>query len=92
MWPWLKIALDWLIRLLGGWLPLGSKPLSEWAGKLIFAVGTSVLVFFLLTNFSGCRKKVPLPKEPEQTAGGSIIKAEPRFGCVTINMPKDKRL
>ena len=88
MWPWLVTAASWFVKLIGGWFPIGTKPVSEWAGKLIFAVGTSALVFFLLTNFGGCRKKpVPAPP-PDQTAGGSIIYVQPRFGCATIHIPE----
>lgn len=89
LWPWLSAAASWLVRLFGGWLPIGTKPVSEWAGKLIFTVGTSALVFFLLTNFSGCKKK-PEPPKPNQTAGGNIIYAQPHFGCVTIPVQKEK--
>jgi hypothetical protein len=91
LWPWLSAAAAWLVKLIGGWLPIGTKPVSEWLGKLIFTVGTSAAVFFLLTNFSGCKKKPPQIEPPHQTAGGSIVYVQPRLGCATINIPKDKQ-
>lgn len=41
--------LAWLIKLIGGWLPIGIKPFPEWIGKIIWAVGI-VLLVNLTTN------------------------------------------
>ena len=84
--PWLTIIWQWLLRLVGGWLPLGNKPIGEWLGKVLWAMGISVAVFFLLTSFKGCKKETPTAQN--QKAGGSITNynytIKPRFGCATI--------
>lgn len=39
----------WIVRLVGGWLPLGTKPFGEYLGKIIWAVGI-ILMVSLATN------------------------------------------
>uniref|UniRef100_A0A6M3LU28 Uncharacterized protein n=1 Tax=viral metagenome TaxID=1070528 RepID=A0A6M3LU28_9ZZZZ len=34
----------WLVKLIGGWLPTGTKPFGEWIGKIIWVVGIVLLV------------------------------------------------
>ena len=29
----------WLLKLVGGWIPIGTKPFPEWAGKVLWAIG-----------------------------------------------------
>ena len=43
------IMWAWLVKLVGGWLPIGTKPFPEWAGKIIWAVGI-VLMVSMATN------------------------------------------
>jgi hypothetical protein len=73
--------MEWLLKLIGGWLPIGTKPFPEWLGKILWAVGIFLLCTFLLNRFF-----------PEKTtthieSGGTQIiqQAEPRdmmgFGC-----------
>jgi len=96
MWPWLSAIASWAVRLLGGWLPIGTKPVSEWLGKLLFAIGTAAMVFFLMTNFGGCKKKATEPATTQNLrAGGSITNytynvQAPRFGCSSIQVEKNK--
>jgi len=45
MWPW-------LVRLLGGWLPIGTKPLGEWLGKIIWVTGVIVVWLVIYHKFT----------------------------------------
>lgn len=31
--------MEFLLKLVGGWLPIGTKPFPEWLGKVLWAVG-----------------------------------------------------
>ena len=83
--PWLIAVGQWALRLVGGWLPLGNKPIGEWLGKILWVVGIFVLCFFVMTKFNGCKKAVP---PPTQSAGGSITNyyTQPHFGCASIRL------
>ena len=77
---WLLKVAEWLLKLIGGFLPIGTKPFPEWAGKLIWAAGIALLVNIAL----GMLVK---PNVTEVTKGGTQIinQAEPRdvvgVGC-----------
>jgi len=43
--------MSWLCKLMGGWLPIGTKPFPEWAGKIIWAVGICVAVNLIISHF-----------------------------------------
>jgi hypothetical protein len=81
--------MDWLWKLISGWLPLGinssggKKSFGEWSGKILWVVGIVLLVMFA-TNIL---EKI-FPNKPNvinNSAGGVIQMAEPRdmmgFGC-----------
>ena len=54
---------DWLVRLIGGWIPVGDKPIREWFGKILWVVG---IIFFF--NFvSG------LFRQPSNTNHPTVI-------------------
>src|SRR4030042_1426690 len=42
---------SWFIKLVGGWLPIGTKPLGEWLGKLIWVIGIIGAVLFVYNKF-----------------------------------------
>uniref|UniRef100_A0A6M3JYS7 Uncharacterized protein n=1 Tax=viral metagenome TaxID=1070528 RepID=A0A6M3JYS7_9ZZZZ len=75
MWPW-------LVKLIGGWIPIGTKPVGEWLGKLLWVVGI-ILMVSLATNLF---EKI-IPSKPNVTigSGGTYQAAEPRdtigIGC-----------
>ena len=80
---WLESFGQWLVKLIGGWLPIGTKPVSEWFGKVLWAVG----IFFLLTFATNLWDKV-FPQKPNkiELGPGSVYNAgEPRdtfgVGC-----------
>lgn len=37
----------WFMRLLGGWIPLGTKPFSEWLGKILWVTGVVLVLNFV---------------------------------------------
>ena len=81
----------WLLKLLGGFLPIGTKPFPEWLGKVIWGIGMGVCAFFIMTNIGSCFKK-PIPQPSQEiTVGGAVYRIEPRFGCATVNMPKESK-
>jgi len=43
---WLVSIGAWLWKLLGGFLPIGTKPFPEWLGKIVFWIGMFVLCMF----------------------------------------------
>jgi hypothetical protein len=76
--------IEWFKRLIGGWLPIGTKPFGEYAGKILWCVGI-VLMVSLCTNVWD--KLFPGKPNVNQFAAGSnpTFVAEPRdmmgFGC-----------
>lgn len=51
MWPWLTAVFGWVTRLVGGWLPIGTKPVSEWLGKLLWVIGVVMAINFVTDFF-----------------------------------------
>lgn len=37
----------WFVRVISGWLPIGSKPIGEWLGKIIWVVGIYFALVFI---------------------------------------------
>jgi len=72
----------WVVKLIGGWLPTGTKPFGEWIGKIIWVVGI-VLMVSLVTNVW----EKFFPRKPDTTIGTvGTYYAEPKrdvagFGC-----------
>ena len=52
MWPWLVSIGSWVVRLVGGWLPIGTKPVSEWLGKIVWVVGIIFLCLIVWNKFT----------------------------------------
>ena len=72
--------MAWLLKLIGGWLPIGTKPFPEWIGKIIWAVGIYLACMFIMTKL--------FPEKPNVInvgAGGIVQQSEPRdmmgIGC-----------
>ena len=71
----------WLVKLIGGWLPTGTKPFGEWIGKIIWVVGIILLVSMATNVFEKL-----FPAKPQQInvgQGGSYY-AEPLRDTVGI--------
>ncbi len=90
MWPWLAGLGTWLTKLIGGWLPIGTKPIGEWLGKIIWVSGIFLVGMILWNKFT----KPTSSEHTDQTiqAGGQAIRCEqtntPRgtFGCVSLKV------
>ena len=73
--------MDWLLKLIGGWIPIGTKPFPEWAGKIIWVVGIYLALNLAVSYFS------PKPTFTTVGQGGTQIinQAERQtgasFGC-----------
>lgn len=81
--------MTWLVRLLGGWLPIGTKPLGEWAGKLIWAVGIATVCIAAYHFITRETNKTSNTAEKMQNYN---INSQHRFGCATFRVTpvKDK--
>ena len=72
--------MQWILKLVGGFLPIGTKPFPEWAGKLIWAIGIAVAVNLVIGALNR-------PQVTTIAQGGTQIinQSEPRdtigFGC-----------
>ena len=72
--------IAWLQKLIGGWLPIGTKPFPEWAGKILWAIGIYLMCTFALTKLFPDR-----PNVINVSDGGIVQQGEPRdlmsVGC-----------
>lgn len=73
----------WLIKLVGGWLPIGTKPIGEWLGKILWVVGIILMVSLATNVFEKF-----FPSKPTQInlgSGATYQASEPRdvigVGC-----------
>jgi hypothetical protein len=93
MWTWLLPIGQWLLKLVGGFLPIGTKPVSEWLGKLLFYIGMFVLCMLAW-------KYVTRPTSNTTThvdSGGQAtvctinVNKAPTLGCMRFNIPPEVR-
>jgi hypothetical protein len=87
MWTWIPKVGQWLVRLFGGWLPLGTKPVSEWLGKILWAIGIFLLCTIVYNKFT----KPTTSNSPHQEAESitNIYHQEaPKasFGCASLKV------
>lgn len=72
--------MNWLMKLLGGWLPIGTKPFPEWAGKIIWVVGIYLALNLAINHFFPQKQQVI-----NVGSGGVVQQGETRdmagFGC-----------
>lgn len=72
---------EWIVKLIGGFIPGVSKPFPEWLGKILWVVGIFVALQFAMAYF------FPHKNVTTIASGGTQIiqQAEPRdtvgFGC-----------
>lgn len=87
MWPWLLSIGKWAVRLIGGWLPIGTKPVGEWLGKILWASGIFLAGMIVWTKFTQpTTKSHTTQKASEMT---NIYHQEaPRaaFGCASLRV------
>lgn len=84
--PWLTMAWTWLLRLVGGWLPLGNKPIGEWLGKILWAVGIVAACLFVYNKLTAPTTNT---RQVIQKGGyGTITNNQPKvyFGCANFRL------
>ena len=96
MWPWLLGIGQWLIRLVGGWLPIGTKPVSEWAGKIIWAVGIFVVCMLVWNRLTAPTSSMKTGSQKAESICNSYHQEvlRPSFGCASLRVMeyyKDKK-
>lgn len=64
--------MSWLLKLIGGWLPIGTKPFPEWLGKVLWAVG----IYVACTTVMGFL--FPQKHITNVAAGGVVYQGEQR--------------
>jgi hypothetical protein len=73
--------MAWLLRLIGGWIPIGTKPFPEWLGKILWAVGIFVVCSIVMAKLFPEKAMTNVGKVETQI----INQAEPRdmmgVGC-----------
>lgn len=73
--------MAWLLKLIGGWIPIGTKPFPEWLGKVLWVIGLYLACHAVMSFF------YPQKNVTTISAGGTQIiqQAEQRdvmgFGC-----------
>jgi hypothetical protein len=71
--------MAWLLKLIGGWLPIGTKPFPEWLGKVLWAIG----IYIACTTVMGFL--FPQKNVINVSAGGIVQQGEQRdlmgIGC-----------
>ena len=86
--PWLTVAWNWVLRVVGGWLPLGNKPIGEWLGKILWAVGICLAVIFVWTKFSAPVSNIKTGSQKAEDIN-NIYHSEvlrPSFGCASLRV------
>lgn len=81
----------WIVRLVGGWLPIGTKPFGEYIGKILWVVGIVVALYFAK---SGIDKLFQDRQTTNQTvSAGGVANTithnypQPRmFGCSNVKV------
>lgn len=75
----MQAIISWLMKLVGGWLPIGTKPFPEWLGKVLWAVGIFIACQLIMAFFFPNKNVINVG------SGGIVQQAEPRdmmgFGC-----------
>lgn len=72
---------DWIVKLIGGFIPGVSKPFPEWLGKILWVVGIYVALNIFTSHFFTTKNVTTVAKGGTQI----IQQAEPRdtvgVGC-----------
>ena len=77
---------SWIVRLLGGWIPLDpSKSFGEFTGKIIWVVGIVLVVLILWNKFTS-----PTTTNNQKADGIYNDYEQPKatFGCATVKVYK----
>lgn len=73
----------WIVRLIGGWIPLGNKPIGEWAGKLIWVAG---IVTLCLTIYHFIMRPTNTTTNDAEIINNYTSQPKATFGCATTKI------
>jgi hypothetical protein len=83
----------WLLRLVSGWLPLGSKPIGEWLGKILWVVGIFLVCMIVWNKFTKPTSQTNITPHQEISDGGQVASPyhnevlSPGFGgCASVRV------
>lgn len=83
--------MSWLIKLIGGWLPIGTKPFGEYVGKIIWVVGIVVALYFAKQGIDKLFSPAQQTRQTVQSGGvaNTITHNYPQprmFGCSSVKV------
>jgi hypothetical protein len=87
--------LAWLQKLIGGWLPIGTKPFGEYIGKIIWVAGCFLLFMIVWNKFTKPTTSIRPDQDAEQIVNiyhNELLR--PMFGCASLKVMeyyKDKK-
>lgn len=86
--PWLLAIGQWVLRLVGGWLPLGNKPVGEWLGKILWAVGIFLACMFVWNKFTAPTGSIKTGSQKADTITNVYHQQvlRPSFGCASLRV------
>jgi hypothetical protein len=91
MWPWLASIGSWIVRLVGGWLPIGTKPVSEWFGKILWCVGIVTICLAAYHKFTAPISRTTQHADRDQVIVTNNNAPRATFGCATLKMMQHYR-
>ena len=87
--PWLAAVGAWIARLVGGWLPLGNKPIGEWLGKIVWVVGI-IFVCLLVWNKFTKPTTTTATNQKADTISNYTYAPKVGFGCIRMEKLREK--
>lgn len=80
MWPW-------LVKLVGGWLPIGTKPFGEYLGKILWAVGIILAVLIIWNKFTKPTTYIRPDQDAEQIVNTYHYESpKTTVGCTSLRV------
>ncbi len=78
----------WIVKLVGGWLPIGTKPLGEYAGKIIWAVGIVIACIFVWHKITAPTSNMTTGDQTAKCIYNSYHQEtlRPSFGCASLKV------
>lgn len=86
--PWLIMAGRWALRLIGGWLPLGNKPIGEWLGKILWAVGIFIACMLVWNKITAPTGSIKTGSQKADSICNHYHQEilRPSFGCASLRV------